>query len=41
MVYGSEDLGPLNLLADEREHRRHEKYKVIPVEKQESLQRRI
>jgi hypothetical protein len=37
MVYGSDDLGPFNLSADERENRRHDTYKLIPFEKQKAL----
>jgi hypothetical protein len=36
-VYGSDDLDPFNLLADERENRRNDKYILIPVEKQKAL----
>ena len=37
MMYDSDELGPFKLLTDERENRRHDAYKLIPIEKQKAL----
>jgi hypothetical protein len=37
MVYDSDDMGPFNLLVDERESRRHDTNKLIHNEKQKAL----